>query len=98
MKKVLLAALAVILCSLSAFGQEERIRKYQMLEYEGNYYQMVVNVQMRPDFTPNLYKHLCQLLFKEKASSIEEGFNLFIEHNAKDYIASPKRSKMAKRA
>lgn len=97
MKKVLLAALAILVCSLSAFGQGDRIRKYQILEYEENYYQMIVNVHVRPDFTANLYRLLCQILFKEQASSIEEGFNLFIEHNAKDYIASPKRSKMAKK-
>lgn len=47
MKKVLLAALAILVCSLSAFGQGDRIRKYQILEYEENYYQMIYNPQIQ---------------------------------------------------
>lgn len=101
MKKVLLAVLAVLLCSFStpceSKAESKQIVRKQILEYEGKYYQMIVNTWVEPDFTPNLYKHLCKLLFKEQASSIEEGFSLFIEHNAKDYMASPKRSKMIKR-
>ena len=59
MKKVLLAVLAVLLCSFStpceSKAESKQIVRKQILEYEGKYYQMIVNAWVEPDFTPNLH-------------------------------------------
>ena len=92
MKKVLLAALAILVCSLSAFGQDTGKSGYffkkQAFEIDSLYCTLTVLGWPKPDFTPELYNHLCKIMFGEQGASLEEGYKAFVENTGKPYATN----------
>ena len=79
-------------------GEKQASGKYytkeQAFEYDSLYYCFDIYDWVEPDFTPNFYDHLCQVMFGEHGTSLSEGFETFMQNTGKNYATDLTRKSL----